>query len=50
MNHHRNREGFREIGSSLSLLEKLVAPFGLSSEEVTGALWFPSNILGQRNN
>lgn len=49
MNDHRNREGFREIGSSLSLLGKLVAPFGLPSEEVLGALWLPSNVLGKRN-
>lgn len=49
MNDQRNREGFREIGSSLSLWRKLVAPFGLSPEEVPEeALWLPSNVLSQR--
>lgn len=47
MKDHRNSEVFREIGSSLSLLEKLVALFALSPEEVPKeALWLPSN---QRN-
>lgn len=49
MNDHRNREGFREIGSRLSLLRKLVALFGLSPEEVPEeALWLPSNVLSER--
>lgn len=44
INDHRNRDSFREIGSSLSLLEKLVAAFGLSPEEVPEeAVWLSSN-------